>query len=204
MTYRTQGLKVTLQVLQTLVLTLLMYSCYSNNCPMNNEVTCNYTFYDMNGTPVKFGDELTVSAFIPGVKSVWVYSKFGSPSITLNERNLQLLSEGYTESNVQVHNDTILINKLVDATTIKIPMSYFNPADTLVFKYGSIRNCDTLVVQHDSYPYVSIPECGCYRFHTLKKISATEAYIDHIEITEDRVTYDGNENVKIYLIGEAE
>ena len=42
-----------------------------------------------------------------------------------------------------------------------------------------------------------------YRFHTLLGVTATDAAIDHIEISEPKVNYDGKTNVKIYFNGVA-
>ena len=80
-------------------------------------------------------------------------------------------------------------------------MSYFRDADTLVFSYGGILLKDTIKIQHDSYPHVELPECGTYRYHTLKSITATDAAIDHIEISNPFVNYEGKENIKIFFNG---
>jgi hypothetical protein len=83
-------------------------------------------------------------------------------------------------------------------------MSYFNGEDTLVISYSSIALADTIKVTHDSYPYVELPECGSYRFHYLRNVQSTDRHIDHVEISNPKVNYDGNENIKIYLNGTAE
>lgn len=87
---------------------------------------------------------------------------------------------------------------------MKVPMSYFHDCDTLVFSYSRITLKDTLKVFHDSYPHVELPECGTYRFHTLKDIKATDAALDHVEISESSVDYDGNTNIKLYFNGVVE
>jgi hypothetical protein len=68
---------------------------------------------------------------------------------------------------------------------------------------GKVR-MDTIKIEHISYPYVELPECGTYRYHTLKTITATDAAIDRIEIGNPQVNYEGEENIKIYFNGVVE
>ena len=190
-----------LRGLVVLCVAILMFGCYSNNCPLNNIVTCNYYFYDVEGTPITYGDTITVTTLMPGHKTVYTYRKLGNPTVTRDYRDTILINQGYTESVSQQRNDTILINRLVGASSMEVPMSYFRDVDTLVFSYGGILLKDTIKIQHDSYPHVELPECGTYRYHTLKSITATDAAIDHIEISNPFVNYEGKENIKIFFNG---
>lgn len=183
---------------------LLMGSCYSNNCPLNNTVTCNYSFYDASGTPISYGDTITVTTLMPGYKTVYTYRKLGNATVTREEQDTTLIALGYTESATQQRNDTILLNRMIGASSLSIPMSYFGDTDTLVFKYGKISLADTIKVEHTSYAHVELPECGTYRFHTLKSVHATDAAIDHIEISNAKVEYEGKENIRIYFNGVVE
>ena len=83
-------------------------------------------------------------------------------------------------------------------------MSFTNTADTLLFQYESILYPDTIVIEHSSYPYVELPECGSYMFHTLKSVKSTESGIFKVEIANHSVNFEGNENVKIYFNGVGE
>jgi hypothetical protein len=87
---------------------------------------------------------------------------------------------------------------------MKLPMSFFNTCDTLILSYRRISRKDTIKIEHISYPYVELPECGTYRYHTLKTITATDAAIDRIEIGNPQVNYEGEENIKIYFNGVVE
>ena len=49
---------------------LMLAGCYSNNCPLENTVTCNYGFYDAAGTPITYVDTITVTTLKPGYKTV--------------------------------------------------------------------------------------------------------------------------------------
>lgn len=182
---------------------IALIGCYSNNCPVNNIVTCNYYFYDSEGTPIKYEPAITVSAILPGSKTVYVYRQLGYETIISETIKEELIKEGYTQSTQLYRNDTILINKASDQQYLQVPMSYFNNADTLLFTYSDISLPDTIFVEHESYAHVDLPECGSFRYHSLKSIRATDNAIDHIEIVNSTVNYDQAENVKIYFNGVA-
>lgn len=194
-------LRVKILVVFGVLATALFVGCYSNNCPLNNIVTCNYFFYDAEGHPVTYTDYITVSTLKPGQKTVYVYRKLGEQTVTKDYQDTALVNQGYTMTPTILRNDTILLNKAQNVSQISIPMSYFYGVDTLVLSYGQISLKDTIKVYHDSYPHVELPECGTYRFHTLNNIEVTDAAIDHIEISNPKVGYEGVENVKIYFNG---
>ena len=182
----------------------IFFSCSSNNCPLESTVTCNYGFYDTNGTPVSYNDTLTITTLLAGTKTQYTYQLFGHRTITSDVRIDSLLEQGYTETISEVRRDTILGNKLYGLATMKVPMGYFNTCDTIIIRYASISNRDTLYIQHVGYSNVDLPECGTHRFHTLTGIRATDAGIDHVEIANPTVNYTGNENIRIYFNGIAE
>lgn len=182
----------------------LLTACYSNNCPVDNKVFCNYYFYDSEGTAISYGDAITVSAILPGGKTVYVYRRLGEVTVTSDTVRPDLIKAGYAERVEAQRNDTILINKASGKQMLPIEMSYFNSVDTLLLRYGSISMCDTIYIEHESYPHVDIPECGSFRFHHIKSVRATDAAIDHIEISNPTVNYDGAENIKIYFNGVAQ
>lgn len=183
---------------------LMLAGCYSNNCPLENTVTCNYGFYDSEGTAITYGDTITVTTLMPGYKTVYTYRKLGNVTVTKDYQDSALIHQGYTETVAMQRNDTILLNKQYDASSMKVPMSYFHDTDTLILSYRKISLKDTIKIRHSSYPHVELPECGTYRFHTLESVMATDAAIDHIEISDPKVNYDGAINVKIYFNGVVE
>ena len=180
---------------------LVISSCSSSNCPLESTVTCNYGFYDTNGTAVAYNDTMTVSTLLPGTKEQYTYRRMGYNTITSDTRIDSLIEKGYTETISQVRRDTIIGNKLVGLASMKLPMHYFANYDTIIIRYASLSRRDTLHIHHLSYSNVDLPECGTHRFHTLIDIQATDAAIDHIEIVNPNVNYLGNENVKIYFNG---
>lgn len=182
----------------------LLTGCYSNNCPLENNVTCNYGFYDAEGTPSVYNDTITVTTLLPGHKTVYTYRKLGSQTVIKDYQDKALVNLGYTETISQQRRDTILLNKIHSAAEMKLPMSFFNTCDTLILSYRRISLKDTIKIEHTSYPYVELPECGTYRYHTLKAVTATDAAIDRIEIGNPQVNYEGEENIKIYFNGVVE
>lgn len=183
---------------------IALASCSSNNCPLENTVSCNYYFYDSEGNAITYTDPITVTTLKPGHKTVYVYRKLGELTVTLDQPDSTLIEAGYNEIPTTVRRDTILVNQTTTHNYIQLPMSYFNTSDTLVFKYSSISRNDTIIVTHQGYAHVELPECGTHYFHHLSDIKATDAAIDHIEIANPLVDYNGNENVKIYFNGVAE
>jgi len=162
-------------------------------------VTCNYYFYNSEGTSISYAPAITVSAILPGGRNVYVYRKIGEETVTADKRMQELIDFGYSETIRYQRNDTILINKASGKQYLEVPMSYFNPADTLLFTYSNISNPDTVYVEHDNFSHVDLPECGSFSYHYIKSIRATDNAIDHIEIVNPTVNYDKAENIKIYF-----
>lgn len=190
--------------LSTILSAILLTACSSNNCPLESTVLCNYYFYDSEGTAIKYSDPFTVTTLLSGYKTVYTYRKLGSTTVTLSNPSSDLLDQGYTKTVSEVRRDTVLANKVTGRSYIQMPMSYFNHADTLIFNYNSIARNDTLIIQHDSYAHVELPECGTHYYHRLKSVKSTDAAIDRIEITNPLVDYEGKENIKIYFNGVVE
>lgn len=188
------------QIVFSLLTTLLLtVSCSSNNCPLSNVVTCNYHFYDSEGHPVKYADYLTIKTLQPGYKQQYTYRKLGESTVVSDERLDSYIENGYTETISEVRKDTILVNKSNNRDKVSVPMSFTNTSDTLLFQYESLLYPDTIIITHSPYPYVELPECGSYMFHTLKSVTSTESGIDRIEIINYKVDFEGKENIKVYF-----
>ena len=191
------------KLLCILSLTTLL-ACSSNNCPLESTVLCNYYFYDRAGVAIKYGDEFSVTTLLPGHKTVYTYRKLGYQTVTLAKRDTAYINDGYSETIGTTRRDTVLVNKTTGRSYIQLPMSYFNKADTLIFDYSSISGKDTIIVEHEGYANVELPECGTQVYHNLRTIKATDAAIDHVEITNPLVNYEGKEHIRIYFNGEVE
>lgn len=181
----------------TLCVLMLLGACTSANCPLDNYVLCNYGFYNSEGASVKLNDELTVATLRPGNKQMYLYRQLGYANITLAYVDSALIDSGFVCTAITVRNDTILANKLTDASKFSVPMSYFNNEDTLVLHYASLSSADTIYVSHEPYAHVELPECGSYRFHALRSVRFTTYGMVDVQISNPTVTYEGNENFKI-------
>lgn len=95
--------------------------------------------------------------------------------------------------------DSIVINHITDANALKVPMSYTNECDTVVFRYEN-NATDTLFVNHENIPYFISMECGLAMYHRLQSIRHTEAFIDSVAIINDYVNFENNENIKLYFV----
>ena len=177
-------------------------ACSTVTCPMDTIVKCNYTFYNTNGEAAALADTLNVT--IQKTAYLYSYHKDGFKDTTFTKPVKAFTDNGYTETVSTYRKDTTLVNKLVNGTKMSLAMSYYNKVDTLVLHYGLIYLPDTIYVSHDSYTHVETPECGSYRFHRLTDVRCTDRGIDHIEITNPTVNYEGEENIRIYFNNYAE
>ena len=74
---------------------VLLCSCSASNCPLENTVTCNYGFYDSNGTPIIYNDEITISTLLPGYKTVYIYKKLNEETVSLNYHDETYINNGF-------------------------------------------------------------------------------------------------------------
>lgn len=176
---------------------LLAVACSTVTCPMDTVVTCNYVFYNADGVPAPLADTLTVN--IQKNVLTYTYRKEGKNDTLLRKQSQALIDSGYTETVGITKMDTALVNRLVNGSNFKVAMSYYNPVDTLILRYSLIALPDTIYISHTSYTHVETPECGAYRFHTLKDVRSTDRGIDRIEIINPTVNYEGADNIKIYF-----
>lgn len=187
------------------VLLTMLAGCAASNCPLSSTVTCNYYFYDEEGTAITYGDTITVTTLLQGYKTEYTYRRLGYTTYILDYQDTALINAGYTETTQQVRRDTVLVNKLISGSSVSLPMAYYSNRDTIVFQYRSISLRDTLYIDHESYSNVELPECGAHRFHTLHSITCpTNAAISSVEIVDPYVDYEQRENVRIYFNGTAE
>ena len=176
---------------------LMAAACSTVTCPMDTEVKCNYTFYNADGVATALADTLNVS--IRKDVPLYTYSKEGHVDTVCYKPSKALVDSGYTETLGWTKKDTTIINNLINGSKFSAAMSYYRKIDTLILRYGLILLPDTVYISHDSYTHVETPECGAYRFHRLTGIRSTNRGIDHIEISNPAVNYEGTENIKIYF-----
>lgn len=95
--------------------------------------------------------------------------------------------------------DSIVVNHIVNADNLMLPMSYTSECDTVLFSYQNSMT-DTLYVFHKNIPYYQSMECGTIMYHKLEGIEHTGVLIDSVAIVQEYVKFDANENVKIFFV----
>ena len=94
--------------------------------------------------------------------------------------------------------DSIVVNRLVGASELQLPVCFTQECDTLLFEYSNNIN-DTLYIEHTNIPYFVSTDCGMAMYHHLTGLRYTNNLIDSAAIKEAFINYDWNENIKIYI-----
>lgn len=97
--------------------------------------------------------------------------------------------------------DSILVNSLVGASSLELPLSYMQEQDTLVLHiYGMDYDLrDTMWVEKTNTTHFESPDCPTAMFHQITSVRHTHHIIDSISITRSLVDYDQTENIQIHL-----
>ncbi len=97
--------------------------------------------------------------------------------------------------------DSILVNRMVGASTVDLPLSFAQDRDTLVLHvYGPDFDArDTLWVEKSNIPHFESPDCPTHMFHQILSVQHSSTFIDSISITRSQVDYDQTENLRINL-----
>ncbi len=88
--------------------------------------------------------------------------------------------------------DTILLNKAVNQTTFKLPISYRQPVDQLLFTTQKLAVTDTVWITKNNTPHFESVDCGLTYFHEITSVRHTHYGIDSIVILKTTVDYDPN------------
>ncbi len=107
--------------------------------------------------------------------------------------------------------DSVVLNRLTDGTSVKLPMSYNEPADTLVFLFkpagAAEAVADTVVVSKTNTPHFVSLDCARSMYHTITGVSCSKREpdlvykyaIDRVVIKNAEVNYDEQENLQIFF-----
>lgn len=99
--------------------------------------------------------------------------------------------------------DSVLLNRSVNTTSIQLPISYVNDADTLYFTVTDTLNVttiDTVCVKKTNTPHFESVDCAASYFHTIDEVSTTHHRIDSITINKRTVNYDlSSEHLLLYF-----
>lgn len=100
----------------------------------------------------------------------------------------------------------VLLNQEYGVRTLKLPLSYFNSADTLLLNLsdGDYKYIDTLWIEKTSYTHFESPDCPVNMFHSITDIRSTHVFIDSVTITQPDVNFAEHENLQIHLFSSAD
>ena len=98
--------------------------------------------------------------------------------------------------------DTLVFNRGVNITSIKVPLSYDEPEDVLLFVFTNTEKKvwrDTVWLQKTNHPHLESVDCSPKFFHTLTDVRSTDNRIERIDINNSSVEYESKKNIQIYL-----
>jgi hypothetical protein len=100
----------------------------------------------------------------------------------------------------------VLLNRDINASTLKLALSYFNPVDTLVFKIirTDAEFTDTVWVEKNSFNHFESPDCPVNMFHNITAVRCTHLFIDSITITAPEVNFKEYEHLQIHFYSSAD
>ncbi|MCR5819783.1 MAG: hypothetical protein K6F94_02370 [Bacteroidaceae bacterium] len=99
--------------------------------------------------------------------------------------------------------DSVIINRLVNGSSMSLPVSFYAPADTIILTFTdtlSRQATDTIWMEKTSTPHFDDPSCPIHMWHTISAVSSTHSLIDSIVILNTAINYDGLENIQIRFI----
>ena len=101
--------------------------------------------------------------------------------------------------------DSVLINREVKKSELKLPMSYWQDEDILRMTFTETftlkkRSIVLRVGKTNTQQYEG-PECPTVMFHNLKSVDYEDenGFVDSIVVTNKHVNYAPKENIQIYL-----
>lgn len=99
--------------------------------------------------------------------------------------------------------DTVILNDLQTVDSFELPMSYSNNVDELKFVFtdtAGTQTTDLVTLTKSNLAHFENVDCAPAFFHTITAVSATNNVIDHIDINNPNVDFDGNKkNLYIYF-----
>lgn len=100
--------------------------------------------------------------------------------------------------------DTVLINRVVNITSVSVPMSYSRSEDAFVLDITQtdtrLHTLDTIWVTKEDEPHFESVDCSPTFFHTITGVRHTNTVIESVKINYNKVTYDDAQpHLLIYL-----
>ncbi|MCR5181279.1 MAG: hypothetical protein K6C30_08735 [Bacteroidaceae bacterium] len=150
----------------------LTLSCESISCPLNNTVESVYGFYAAD------------------------YAADG----TLNTGTA--ISIGDTLTVTLLGLDSVILNRLIGASSMKLPVSYYEDTDVveLAFTDTLLQTAsDTVWIHKRNHHHWDDPSCPVHMWHDVLDVRSTHYLIDTVLVTNPTINYDGLENFQIYF-----
>jgi hypothetical protein len=97
--------------------------------------------------------------------------------------------------------DEVLLNRSVNTALLNLPLSYWQPEDTLVLtvKGADYLVRDTIWVTKTNIVHYESPDCPTTLFHTIQAVRNTNEFIKSVTIIRSSVNYETISNLQINL-----
>ena len=129
-----------------------------------------------------------------------VYSTYGFYAITdEGESQVSILD---TLTITAAGTDSVLLNRMVNANGVELPVSYSAAVDTLIFHFTdtlSRTRRDTIWIEKENIPHYESPTCPASMFHHVTGVRCTHRLIDSVQTVNPNINYNVSENFKIYF-----
>lgn len=98
--------------------------------------------------------------------------------------------------------DAVLLNRSVNTKQLTIPLSYWQPEDTLVLSVKGAEYFlqDTIWVTKTNQVHYESPDCPTKLFHTIQGVRNTNNFIKSITVVRSSVNYETTINLQIHLL----
>ena len=147
---------------------LVVFSCSSIDCPVQNTVSVQYEIRDKSGEALSITDSLSV--------------------VTKRLDGKDILLDITTRDN----NSEVVLNRLTGKSSFSLPISYSHPEDILYFCFiDSVKTVvDTVWIKKNDIPHFESVDCSAAFFHELTGVRHTHNAIDSLVLINTPVTYD--------------
>ena len=155
---------------------VVISSCSTIDCPVQNTVSVQYEIRDMAGAALSLKDSLSV--------------------ITTSAEGNNIVLEITTRD----EKSTTILNRLTGKSSFSLPISYSHPEDILFFCFkDSVKTViDTVWIKKDDIPHFESVDCAAAFFHELTGVRHTHNAIDSLVLINTSVNYDV-QTVHFYL-----
>ena len=155
---------------------VVISSCSTIDCPVQNTVSVQYEIRDKAGAALSLKDSLSV--------------------ITTSAEGNNIVLEITTRD----EKSTTILNRLTGKSSFSLPISYSHPEDILFFCFkDSVKTViDTVWIKKDDIPHFESVDCAAAFFHELTGVRHTHNAIDSLVLINTSVNYDV-QTVHFYL-----